>query len=62
MAVKKTTSEAPKKTTKKTSPASHAEIKKRAEAIYHERVAKNLPGTEEGDWLEAEKQISAHKS
>lgn len=46
--------------TKKTS-VDRDEIVKRAEAIYQERLAKNLPGNEEGDWLEAEKQLFADK-
>jgi hypothetical protein len=60
MAVKKAASEAPK--AKKTGSVGQAEIKKRAQEIYEERLKKNLPGTEESDWLEAEKQLSAKKS
>jgi hypothetical protein len=57
MAVKKTPGEAPKP--KKKPPIGQADIKKRAEEIYQERLKKNLPGTEEGDWLEAERQLLA---
>ncbi len=55
MAVKKTTTTAPKP--KKATQVSHDEIMRRAEEIYQERLAKNVPGTEEGDWLEAERQL-----
>ena len=59
MAVKKTTGEAPK--AKKSTQAGREAIMKRAEEIYKERLAKNLPGTEEGDWLEAERQLLLKK-
>ncbi len=59
MAVKKATIESPK--AKRTAHLGHDEILKRAEELYQERLAKNLPGTEEGDWLEAEKQLMSKK-
>ncbi len=33
------------------------EIRKKAEEIYRERVAKNKPGDSLSDWLQAEKEI-----
>ena len=38
-----------------------AAIEKRAQEIYLDRVSKNKPGTPEGDWLAAEKELSAKK-
>lgn len=55
MAVKKTTSP-----TSKPAP-SFEEIKQRAQEIYEDRVKKNLPGTQDSDWIEAEKQLAAKK-
>lgn len=59
MAVKKTTGAAPKASPK---APSREEISKRAHEIFEERAKKNLPGTEEGDWLEAERQLRSKKS
>lgn len=52
--------------TKKAAPAekpqpARAEIEKRAREIYENRVAKNLPGDAESDWLQAEKELRSGK-
>lgn len=36
-------------------------IRAKAEELYRERVAKNIPGTPEGDWLKAEKLLKGLK-
>jgi hypothetical protein len=33
------------------------DIRKRAEKIYNNRVAKGIPGDSESDWLQAEKEL-----
>jgi hypothetical protein len=33
------------------------DIRKRAEKIYNERIAKGIPGSSESDWLQAEKEL-----
>jgi hypothetical protein len=33
------------------------DIRKRAEKIYHERIARGIPGSSESDWLQAEKEL-----
>jgi len=55
MPAKKTPTDASK--TKKAISVGHDQIMQRAEEIYQERLAKGQPGTEEGDWLEAERQL-----
>jgi len=50
-----------KKVVKETAAPSEAEIRKKAEEIYKERVAKNIPGTQECDWLKAEKLLKGLK-
>lgn len=37
------------------------DIRKRAEKIYYERMAKGIPGSSESDWLQAEKELKASK-
>ena len=37
------------------------EIRKEAEKIYHERIAKGIHGTSEDDWHKAEKMLKAGK-
>jgi len=53
----KTTTEkkAVNKVVKKVSGPTEAEIRAKAEQLYKERIAKNVPGTQESDWLTAEK-------
>jgi hypothetical protein len=34
-----------------------ADIRKRAEKIYNNRIAKGIPGTPESDWMQAEKEL-----
>lgn len=36
-------------------------IRRRAEEIYHERIAKGEHGTADGDWMKAEKELKAKK-
>jgi hypothetical protein len=33
------------------------DIRKRAEKIYNNRIAKGIPGTPESDWMQAEKEL-----
>jgi hypothetical protein len=33
------------------------DIRKRAEKIYNNRIAKGIPGTPESDWTQAEKEL-----
>ena len=40
---------------------SHEEIQARALKIYEARVKANKPGSAEGDWLQAEKELAARK-
>lgn len=77
MATKKVTPEAAKATTKKAapkkvaakkSPAAKAkpaitneDIQKKAEEIYHARMASGEAGTQESDWLNAEKALKVSK-
>lgn len=63
-ATAKTSSSGSKKSPAKASPASGKkkkvtvdDIRKRAEKIYNERVAKGIPGSSESDWLQAEKEL-----
>ncbi len=35
------------------------DIRKRAEKIYNNRVAKGIPGSAESDWLQAEKELKS---
>ena len=55
MAIKKASSPA-----KKEAPTVD-QIKHRAHEIYLERVSKNLPGDEQSDWTEAERQLTGKK-
>jgi hypothetical protein len=53
---------ATQKTTKKAAASNHPsyqQIAARAYEIYADRVKHGRPGTPEGDWLEAEKQLGA---
>lgn len=50
-----TEKKAVKNVVKKAGAPSEAEIRAKAEEIYKERIAKNIPGTQESDWLNAEK-------
>ena len=65
MAVKKTTKAATssisKKVTAKKSGPTHEEIRKKAEEIYHDRIARGADGTSEEDWHLAEKLLKAAK-
>lgn len=36
-------------------------IRRRAEEIYHERIAKGLHGSDKTDWAQAEKEVKAKK-
>ncbi len=64
MAVKKITNAATDKAQKvsahKSGPT-HEEIRKKAEEIYHERIARGADGTPEDDWHLAEKLLKAAK-
>lgn len=42
---------------KKTSGPTEDQIRTKAEELYRERIAKNIPGTQESDWLTAEKML-----
>jgi hypothetical protein len=33
------------------------DIRKRAEKIYNNRIAKGIPGSPESDWIQAEKEL-----
>jgi len=64
----KTKSAVSKKPTAKASPSSakkknitENDIRKRAEKIYNERIAKGIPGDSESDWLQAEKELKGLK-
>ena len=65
MAVKKTTkaatSGASKKVTAHKSGPTHEQIRKKAEEIYHDRIARGADGTSEEDWHLAEKLLKAAK-
>jgi hypothetical protein len=64
MAVKKTTKAATGKTRKATASKkgpSHEEIRKKAEEIYYDRIARGADGTAEDDWHLAEKLLKAAK-
>lgn len=65
MAVKKTTkaatSSTSKKVTAKKSGPTFEDIRKKAEEIYHERIARGADGTSEEDWHLAEKLLKAAK-
>ncbi len=37
------------------------DIRRRAEKIYNERMAKGIPGSSESDWLQAEKELRGLK-
>ena len=54
---KTTTSESVKKAVKKAVSPGEDEIRAKAEELYKERIANNLPGTSESDWLTAEKML-----
>jgi len=67
-ATTKTKSAGSKNPTAKSSPASTKkknitidDIRKRAEKIYNERIAKGIPGSSESDWLQAEKELKGSK-
>jgi len=53
-----------KKQTVKTVPVgskkkiTEEDIRKRAEKIYNNRIAKGIPGSPETDWLQAEKELN----
>jgi hypothetical protein len=48
--------------TKKTKPVfTEADIRQKAQEIYHARIASGEPGTEESDWLKAEEALKAGK-
>ncbi len=49
------------KVVKKESGPTEAEIRAKAEQLYKERIAKNIPGTQESDWLNAEKILKGLK-
>ena len=53
MATKKTTY---KKTTSK-KKITESQIRQKAQKIYEERVKQNIPGNEENDWIQAEKEL-----
>lgn len=69
MAVKKTTKEKakkekavkPRKVTARKSGPTEEEIRRKAEEIYHERVARGADGTAEDDWHLAEKLLKGSK-
>ncbi len=56
-ASKKTAVKAAAKTTKPAAKPGFDEIAKTAYLIYRQRLALGLPGTQESDWLQAEKQL-----
>ncbi len=58
---KATTTRKPKKNTAPKSGPTDNEIRKKAEEIYHDRIAKGLDGTPEDDWCQAEKLLKAGK-
>jgi len=37
------------------------DIRKRAEKIFNNRIAKGIPGSPESDWLQAEKELKSSK-
>ncbi len=49
------------KTLKITAGPTELEIRVKAEELYRERIAKNIPGTQESDWLKAEKILKGLK-
>lgn len=49
------------KVVKKTAGPTDHEIRVKAEELYKERIAKNIPGTPETDWLKAEKILKGLK-
>jgi hypothetical protein len=49
------------KVVKKTAGPTESEIRVKAEELYRERTAKNIPGTQESDWLKAEKILKGLK-
>jgi len=65
MAVKKATKAAatskPKKVTVQKPGPTHEEIRKKAEEIYHDRIARGADGTSHDDWHLAEKLLRAAK-
>lgn len=65
MPVKKTTKGAatskPKIGTAPKSGPTHEEIRKKAEEIYHDRIARGADGTSHDDWHLAEKILKAAK-
>ena len=46
---------------KKTAGPTELDIRLKAEELYKERIAKNIPGTQESDWLKAEKILKGLK-
>jgi hypothetical protein len=46
---------------KKAAGPTELEIRLKAEELYRERIAKNIPGTQESDWLKAEKILKGLK-
>ncbi len=62
MAVKKTTKAVnPKKVAARKSGPTIEEIRKKAEEIYFDRIARGADGTSEDDWHEAERILKAAK-
>ena len=49
------------KVVKKTAGPTELEIRVKAEELYRERIANNIPGTQESDWLKAEKILKGLK-
>jgi len=56
--IKKTTI---KREVKKPAGPTEDQIRVKAEELYRERISKNIPGTQEGDWLTAEKILKNQK-
>ncbi|MGC9471889.1 MAG: hypothetical protein ACP5D1_10120 [Bacteroidales bacterium] len=52
----KKTGQQPRAVARKPAPTEE-EIRRKAEEIYHDRVAKGIYGTAEDDWHQAEKQL-----
>lgn len=50
----KKTGQQPRPASRKTAPTEE-EIRRKAEEIYHDRIAKGIYGTAEDDWHQAEK-------
>jgi hypothetical protein len=50
-----------KRALKKSTGPTEDEIRAKAAELYKERITKNIPGTETGDWLTAEKTLKGLK-